>query len=199
MNLDQEFEKKAFEERLFLKKLLPLIYSDQQLEPLFQFTPSHGKDVYDCCVCLYDFLTKCLVHRHIIEIKVRDKFYPTLLLEKKKLESLKKIAAIAGSIVYYISVTPNGTFLFNLTDLEPELVFNVEDHWASTTNKSLGKIPKSVTHIPIEKGIKLNVFTSDLEKLRQEESKTNQIEKLVESHRRTKVLYQGILFKGFEL
>jgi len=163
MNINQQFERKALDERLFLKKLLPLIYSNPELEPSFQFTPSHGKEVYDCCVCLFDSLTKSLVYRHIIEIKVRDRFYPTLLLEKKKLESLKKIASIAGSNIHYISVTPNGTFVFNLSEIEPELVFQMEEHWASTTNKSMGKVNKSITHIPIEKGIKFNVFTSDLE------------------------------------
>jgi len=199
MNINQEFEKKAFEERLFLKKLLPLIYSNPQLEPLFQFTPYHGKDVYDCCVCLYDFLTKVLVYRHIIEIKIRDDYYDTLLLEKKKFESLKKIAAIGGSTIYYISVTKKGTFVFNLTDLEPELTFTTMDLPASTVDKSLGKIQKLVCMIPIEKGVKFNVFTSDLEMLRAEESKTNMIEKLIETHRRTSVLYDGIKWKGFEL
>lgn len=199
MNYDQQFERKALDERLFLKKLLPLIYSNPELEPVFQFTPSIGRDVYDCCVCLFDKLTKSLVERHIIEIKVRDKFYSTLLLEKKKLESLKKIAEIGGSSIFYISVTPNGTFIFNLSEIESSLVFSLESHWASSTNKSTGKVTKSVTNIPIEKGIKYNVFTSDLEELRLEENKNNKVEKLVEQHKRTSILYDGVKYRGFEI
>ena len=89
------------------------------------------------------------------EVKVRDTYYSTLLLEKKKFESLKSlIRDSAVDKIYYINFTPKGTVVFDLLKIEAEnkLLFIQQEHNIQTMNKDLGKVLKEIAYIDITDG-----------------------------------------------
>lgn len=196
MSNELEFNKKAFEERLFLKKILPLLYKEEYNEVSFQMTPDYGKDYYDCCVGLFDPLTKSQVAIHLIELKVRDKHYDDLLFEKSKLDNLKSISNMGGGIIFYISVTPKGTFIWNISEIEKNLKFTNEEHWITTVDKSRGKKMKKVCYLSTNMAKRINVFSTELEILKLEEQKSRTVQKVIENHQKTRCIFEWLLKKN---
>ena len=57
--------------------------------------------------------------KHRIELKCRQKHYPTLLLEKKKYDAMIFETGKHLDDAIYINSTPEGIYSFNLHDIEP--------------------------------------------------------------------------------
>ena len=152
MNTQQKFYEKSLLERAYLKMIfdkLPTTYDYKTW-----MTPADGFDVYDGVILRFEKGTSTLVDRMIIEIKVRDKFYPELIFEKIKYDDLKKVRRIMDlktkkecfidvkTRIIYVNVTPQGSFFFDIDKLSKDFEWVNEMHWVSTTDKSKGKINK---------------------------------------------------------
>lgn len=195
MNTQQKFYEKSLLERAYLKMIfdkLPTTYDYKTW-----MTPADGFDVYDGVILRFKKGTSELVDRMIIEIKVRDKFYPELIFEKIKYDDLKKVRRSMDlktkkecfidvkTRIIYVNVTPQGSFFFDIDKLSKDFEWVNEMHWASTTDKSKGKINKILTKIDYTKAKRFNVKTGDYIN-----PKATQI--MMVNHQRTKQL--GIIF-----
>jgi len=195
MNTQQKFYEKSLLERAYLKMIfdkLPTTYDYKTW-----MTPADGFDVYDGVILRFEKGTSTLVDRMIIEIKVRDKFYPELIFEKIKYDDLKKVRRSMDlktkkecfidvkTRIIYVNVTPEGSFFFDIDKLSKDFEWVNEMHWASTTDKSKGKINKILTKIDYTKAKRFNVKTGDYIN-----PKATQI--MMVNHQRTKQL--GIIF-----
>lgn len=159
LNMDNPYTMTSKIERIALNNIIPKLFSGGKIS--FYTTPDEGTDIYDGYVMKMDD-NFSIIDRYIIECKVRDTFYPTLLLEKKKYESLRQKALESDAKIIYICVTPDGAFCFNLNKLiTPDTKWIKEQHWKSTQNKCAGKINKSVFYINIDQAKKISYTTKD--------------------------------------
>lgn len=195
MNTQQKFYQKSLLERAYLKMIfdkLPTTYDYKTW-----MTPADGFDVYDGVILRFEKGTSTLVDRMIIEIKVRDKFYPELIFEKIKYDDLKKVRRSMDlktkkecfidvkTRIIYVNVTPEGSFFFDIDKLSKDFEWVNEMHWVSTTDKSKGKINKILTKIDYTKAKRFNVKTGDY-------INPKATEIMMVNHQRTKQL--GIIF-----
>jgi hypothetical protein len=149
-----KFYEKSLLERGYLKMIfdkLPTAYDYKTW-----MTPAEGFEVYDGVILRFEKGTSKLIDRMIVEVKVRDKFYPELILEKIKFDDLKKVRrqmdtktkkecyTDVKTRLIYINITPQGSYFFDLDKLEKEFQWTNEMHWVSTTDKSKGKIQKDL-------------------------------------------------------
>ena len=190
-----KFYEKSLLERGYLKMIfdkLPTAYDYKTW-----MTPAEGYEVYDGVIFRFEKGTSKLIDRMIVEVKVRDKFYPELILEKIKFDDLKKIRRQMDTKtkkecyedvktrLIYINITPQGSFFFDLDKLEKEFKWVNEMHWVSTTDKSKGKVSKILTKINTTKGKPYNIKTGDY-------INKKAVETMGVNHNRTKQL--GIIF-----
>lgn len=198
MNMNEQFNQKSYNERLFLKKIFPILFPKDKCDLHYYLTAEDGRDIYDGYVMLYDNTSGSIMSRGLIEIKIRETHYPELLLEKKKLDDLTNKANESGAIVIYISVTPQGTYVFNLTSIQKDKTFEWknEELWISTTDKSKGKKMKKVTYLSCDLARKLDLTTNDLGRLIMENKivKTP-LEKVLTFNKRQRCIFEGILDK----
>jgi hypothetical protein len=196
MNSTQKaFYEKSLLERGYLKLIfdkLPTAYDYKTW-----MTPAEGYEVYDGVILRFEKGTSKLIDRMIVEVKVRDKFYPELILEKIKLDDLKKVRrqmdtktkkecyTDVKTRLIYINITPQGSFFFDLDKLNKTFNWVEEMHWVSTTDKSKGKILKSLTKIDSSKGKPYNIKTGDYINVKA-------VEVMSVNHSRTRQL--GIIF-----
>lgn len=201
MGLQQQFLEKSIKERICLKNILQKLPTEYDYKSYF--TPEESYDLYDGVLMKFKKNTSELLGRYFIEVKVRDTHYDTLLLEKKKYEDLikevdrkdkitnKECFTDIKSKIVYVSVTPNGTYWFNLSDMEADkFEWLNEYHWASTTDKSKGRINKVVTYLDINKAKLINVKSTDTyvnDKV--------QLDKIKVSQRQQKCLYEYLVDK----
>lgn len=191
MTTKQEFIQKSLDERSYLKMIFDKLPTEYDYKTFF--TPAEGYDVYDGLLMRFEKGTSRFIDRFIIEIKVRDKFYPELLLESIKLNSLKKERTIKDkktnsecytntkSRLVYISVTPEGSYWFDLDKIEDSLVWTEQLHWASTTDKSQGKVMKKVAMVDCKLAKRFDIKTGDLKN-----NKDVFISRLLVNHNRNK-------------
>ena len=152
--IQMKFYEKSLLERGYLKMIfdkLPTAYDYKTW-----MTPAEGFEVYDGVILRFEKGTSKLIDRMIVEVKVRDKFYPELILEKIKFDDLKKVRrqmdtktkkecyTDVKTRLIYINITPQGSYFFDLDKLEKEFQWTNEMHWVSTTDKSKGKIQKDL-------------------------------------------------------
>jgi hypothetical protein len=196
MNSTQKaFYEKSLLERGYLKLIfdkLPTAYDYKTW-----MTPAEGYEVYDGVILRFEKGTSKLIDRMIIEVKVRDKFYNDLILEKIKFNDLKKVKRQMDTKtkkdcymdvktrLIYINITPEGSYFFDLDKLQKEFNWVEEMHWVSTTDKNKGKALKSLTKIDYTKGKRYNIKTGDY-------INTKAVEVMNTNHQRTKQL--GIIF-----
>ena len=195
MNTQQKFYEKSLLERAYLKMIfdkLPTTYDYKTW-----MTPADGFDVYDGVILRFKKGTSELVDRMIIEVKIRDQFYPELIFEKIKYDDLKKARRSMDlktkkecyidvkTRIIYINVTPEGSFFFDIDKLSKDFEWVNELHWVSTTDKSKGRINKILTKIDHIKAKRFNIKTGDYIN-----QKATQI--MMVNHQRTKQL--GIIF-----
>ena len=192
--MQQDFIKRSEIERVALKSIIQIAFDGKEYE--YYLTPVDGYDIYDGYCMFFDPLTKSIIHRVLFEVKVRDRHYPNLLLEEKKWKDLKKKADESGASVVYVNVTPNGSYLFNLTKLiGADIEWVEEDHWVSTTDKSRGKITKWVTYLPVEKAKSYYYTTSRAELEWGKNNKTKEMDVEMISHRKRFCLFDSVLNK----
>lgn len=145
MTTTEKFMMKSDIERVALNSIIPLLFKDKDYQ--HYTTNSQSFDIYDAYVMLFN--DEKPMSRFMLEIKVRDRHYNELMLEKKKYEDLKKQASQSGASVIYISVTPVGTYCYNLSKIiNDNTEWIKEEHWVSTTDKTKGKKMKSLVYIP---------------------------------------------------
>jgi hypothetical protein len=113
-------------------------------------TPDETKSKYDCLVKQFSKQTGELIKKMFFEVKIRGAYYDTLLVEKQKLDSMKKlIRDLDKDRIYYVNFTPRNTIIFDLLKLESEgkLMFVKHNHNKTTVEKELGKVEKEVAYI----------------------------------------------------
>lgn len=121
MEFINDFEKREWLGREALKELKKVFPSFWKYD--IQFT-EYQYEYYDAFFLVYDSNTHKLLKRVFIEIKIRDKEYDDYVLEKKKVGDIrKKLTDILGSLndtmILYINFCPNGTYLWDITNIEP--------------------------------------------------------------------------------
>jgi len=86
-------------------------------------------------------------HSHRIELKCRGKHYPTLLIEKKKFDSMIQKCKDNLDIPLYICSTPKGVFKFNLYLVDPK--WEIQYHNKTTEFSNTNKIAKEIAMLPV--------------------------------------------------
>lgn len=195
MNLQERFREKSIKERVLLKKVLTHI----PFEYKSYMTDENSFDIYDCL--LYLFKDDKFIQRKYIEVKVRDRHYPDLMLEKSKLKSLinlvkqkdskysKETLQEEKSGIVYVTITPLATYWFDIDKINlKELVWVNEMHWVSTTDQSKGKIMKEVTYLDTNIATKYNITSNDIE-----DKDDVKIEKIMDNQRKYKCLFEYLI------
>lgn len=168
---EQEFLRKSERERIMLDLLFAKIYNKGKTQDNIYHTPADGKDEYDSVVCR--FLNGIISKNHIWEAKIRDANYSDILFEKKKYQSLKKVAERyngAECDIFYVSTHPDGTYVFNITEIEKsgKLEWIKQEHNKSTVMKHLGKVVKDIIYLPIDLAKKVDIKVSDIDRVENE-------------------------------
>lgn len=189
-----DYNNKSINERIILKEIIKQLYDKNRIDIQYYFTDVEGVDIYDGYVMVFEKGTGSIIRRHLIEIKIRDTHYNELLLEKKKLTNLKEKANESGASVIYISCTPEGSFVYNLTKLETEKEFDwvTEQHNKTTTDKSQGKINKTVTYLSTQLAKKIDVRQTDLDVLKRLKSSEETIIKATIKTKQRKSLFDTL-------
>lgn len=151
-----EEERKAMSQVIHLFKEM---YDKRGQEIIYYVVPSSKMDKYDFLIHVYKEGQK--IESNIIEVKVRSKHFNRLLLEKRKYNSLKKLKKIEEEAfnnvnIIYLNFTPQGTYLFNLTDKR----FNWESLYANkcTIRSREDKVEKLVTFLDVNDGIDMKII-----------------------------------------
>jgi len=168
---EQEYLKKSERERIMLNMVFSRIYNKGEYQDNIHHTPADSKEPYDSIVCR--FLNGIISKNHIWEAKIRDANYNEILFEKIKYNSLKKIAERyqgAPSDIFYISTHPNGTYIFNITQIEQYglLKWIKQEHNRSTVEKSKGKVIKEIVYLPASLAKFIDIKVSDIDKVEKE-------------------------------
>lgn len=195
MSIQEQFRQKSIKERILLKKVLTYI----PFEYKSYMTDETGFDPYDCL--LYLFKDDKFIQRKFIEVKVRDRHYLTLMLEKNKLKNLislvkqkdlkfsKDTLSDEKSGIVYLSITPYASYWFDLDKINlKELEWVNEMHWVSTTDQSKGKIMKEVTYLDINLATKYEVTSNTIE-----DKDDVKIEKIMDNQRKYKCLFEYLI------
>jgi len=85
---------------------------------------------------------------HRIELKCRSRHYDTLLIERKKFDSIIEKCNDNLDIPMYINSTPNGVFRFNLYIVKPN--WEIQYHNKTTHFSNTNKIEKEVAMLEIK-------------------------------------------------
>jgi len=167
----QEYIRKSERERIMLNLVFSKIYNKNEYQDNIHHTPADSKEPYDSIVCR--FLNGIINKNHIWEAKIRDANYNEILFEKIKYNSLKKVAQRyegAPSDIFYISTHPNGTYIFNITQIEKDNKLNwiKQEHNRSTVEKWRGKVEKELVYLPIELAKFIDIKVLDIDRVEKE-------------------------------
>jgi hypothetical protein len=118
----------------------------------------------------YDAMTTINNKSYIVEAKVRTKHYTAQLYESNKHSDLLELSENSNMPILYITFTPQGTYIFNITKLmitNPEFFIKSNIDCPKTTAEKSYKVNKDVFLLPIELAIyrnyifNLNDFNDD--------------------------------------
>jgi len=84
---------------------------------------------------------------HRIELKCRGKHYDSLLIEKKKYNSMIEKCNDNLDVPMYINSTPQGVYRFNLFIIQPN--WEMQYHNKTTTFTNKNKIQKEIAMLPV--------------------------------------------------
>lgn len=90
---------------------------------------------------------------HRLELKCRRKHYDTLLIEKKKYDSMVNKCNEHLDTPMYFNSTPNGIYSFNLNLIQPNWEINNKNP-ATTYFRNTEKVDKEVAYLEISKANK---------------------------------------------
>lgn len=192
------FLRKEELERVYINKFFNTNYFKKYNKKLFM----HESGTYtrtDASIYLFEKGTTKLSKRILLEIKVRDRFYPKLMLERLKLngmkqertkrdKQLKENGYDIKSILMYLCVTPNASYLYNLDKIE----FKKEDWVLELHNNNdfdKSKIEKEITYLDVNKAKEFSNIKTDI--LKYNEIYTEQ--KRMTNQNQNKILFQNIL------
>lgn len=85
---------------------------------------------------------------HRIELKCRGKHYDTLMIERKKYESMMAIVKDSLEVPIYINSTPKGIFRFNL--LIQDYDWHFKKMRKTTQFSNSNRVPKEIALLPVE-------------------------------------------------
>ena len=193
-----DYNQKSLNERIILKEIIKKLYDKTKIDIQYYLTDIEGNDIYDAYVMILNKETSSIIKSHLIEIKIRDTHYEDLMLEKKKLTNLNIKAEDSGASVIYISCTPMGSFVYNLTRLEKENSFEwkKEEHWKTTTDKSQGKTPKTVAYLNTQLAHFIDVRQTDLEVLKRLKNAEERTLKTTIISKQKKTLFDTLFSKA---
>lgn len=180
---EQEYFRKSQRERIMLDLLFSKIYNKGEFQDNIYHTPADSKEPYDSVVCR--FKNGIISKNHIWEAKIRDTNYSEILFEKIKYESLKKVSKRYSEAcdcnIFYVSTHPNGTYVFNITNIEKEgkLEWIKQEHNRSTVEKWRGKIEKQLIYLPVEWGKVIDIKVSDIDRIEKEQNQKSTPKKKV--------------------
>lgn len=108
----------GFHSLLDLQKLHPDTFR-------FEIKPMPQGKAFDAYYFITDGESMSIKKRVFIEIKIRDSVYPDYYLQKKKWDNIEKYrkSVYVGKeeVLYlYINFTPEGTFIWNITEMDPK-------------------------------------------------------------------------------
>jgi hypothetical protein len=188
------YYEKSEREREHLNLLLNVIFKENYK---VYYSYSESKTKWDAKVYLFNENNECykLV---LIEAKVRDRHYDDLMLEVKKFNSLQAISKDWNKenkktfgnetppiYVMYISITPIGSFVFNLTNkTEKDFEWKEEMHNKSTVFKGEGKELKKITYIPVSKAKYYDIITDD--------KRLNPIKPIIDNQKRNERVFYDV-------
>ena len=122
----------------------------------------------------------------IINIKIRDKHYNNLIIEKKKYNYMKRLYKTEKNIfnkvnLMYINITPKGTYCFNLLDLEYNWI--IKDLPQTTINET-GEMNKEISDLDItDSDMVLKYNSNELEEIKRKKDNKN---------KKRKCIFQGV-------
>ena len=168
---EAEYLRRSERERIMLNLLFNKIYNKSDIVDNIYHTPADSKEEYDSVVCR--FKNNKIYKNHIWEAKIRDIDYNDILFERNKYNSLKKVCKRfdgAPCDIFYVSTHPSGTYVFNITKIEKDkkLEWITQEHNISTVEKWKGKKDKDLIYLPIELAKKIDIKTSDIDKVEKE-------------------------------
>lgn len=131
--LENKFRRASIRER----KLLSQFFDRHFPRSIFVPTPDSSYDRQDGEVCIEGI-------SFIVEAKVRNKNYDTLLLEQQKYVSLMTLSKEKGTDVLYINFCQDGVYVWNLNCLE-EISWQYKECPRHTVDDDNDYITKSVT------------------------------------------------------
>jgi len=148
-DLSDKFTERGKQEREALTGLFKELLKENSLVRYTVYhTPDHTKSKYDCLVKQYSKETGKVIKKMFFETKIRGAHYDTLLIEKQKLDSMKKlIRDIEIDKIYYVNFTPKNTIIFDLLKIEEKLLFVEHEHNKQTIDKDKGKVLKEVAYV----------------------------------------------------
>ena len=169
MATQQDYINKSIKERICLKNIFQKLTTEFDWK--LYLTPEDGYELYDGFITKFQKDTGIILNTYFVEIKVRDTHYSDLLLENDKYTNLTKLAKQYDSRNYldtpseiiYISVTPEGSYWFNLSKIDfRQVEWLSEEHWASSTDRSKGKIMKKVCYLSTDISRQIKVKSNDI-------------------------------------
>ena len=151
-----KFINRSNQERRALKEFLAkILVENDNVSYSIYHTPNHDKSKYDCLIRQYRKSDGVMLKKMFFEVKIRGAYYDTLLIEKQKFESMKKlIRDLDTDKIYYVNFTPKNTIVFDLLKIEADnkLVYLNHSHNKKTIAKEEGKVLKEVAYISIADG-----------------------------------------------
>ena len=141
----EKFHLASKRERELLTKIIPLLMKNRSYD--YTLTPIEGFDKYDG-ILMYN--GKMI----LLEVKIREKHYDQLYLEKIKYDDLMKIKKEGKyDAIYYINETPQGIYMARIDDKQFNHISYVLCP-VSTMDPNKGKVKKAVYELDVENDFK---------------------------------------------
>lgn len=173
MNINDQFIQKSINERIILRKIFSKMSNFYDWK--YILTDETSYDLYDARLMKFKKDTGEILENYYVEEKIRDVHYDELMLEEIKYKNLiglakklddkmnKECMTMIKSKVLYISTTPKGSFLFNLSEIDFDKVeWQIKTLPVSTVNRSAGKIEKKVCFLPIKLAKFITITSNDI-------------------------------------
>jgi hypothetical protein len=124
----------------------------------------------------------------IVEMKIRDSHYPTLILESKKYHSLmklkkKELEVFPKVSVLYINATPKSTYLFNLDKVD--IKWEIGKFNKTTVHSRTHKINKKITYLNVDEAIDLKVVFD-------RNKKSKEVKEKMKSQRAQRCIFKSV-------
>lgn len=155
------FEKRefiGFNALLDLKKIYPEIFK-------WEISKMPEGKAFDAHYFVYDEEKQMIKKRVWIEIKIRDKVYPDYIFEKKKWDGMEKyrkdVYLDPNEVIYlYVNFTPEGTFIWNVSNMEGKKI-HTEEYNEATENSRTEKKTKKVWKMEKSEAKKLDYVLNE--------------------------------------